>query len=71
MKAILSNIPLKHSDINMNTDKFLENLKYEARSFALWDKYIEANVLDAIVRALEDSFDKQAPEHYTEDEQPF
>jgi hypothetical protein len=55
----------------MNTDKFLENLKYEARSFALWDKHIEANVLDAIVKALEDSLDKQAPEHYTEDEQPF
>lgn len=56
----------------MNTNKFLENLKYEASSFALWDKHIEANVLDAIVRALQDALDNEPPQPYIEDEQvPF
>lgn len=57
----------------MNADKFLENLKYEARSFALWDKHIEANLLDAIVRALEDALDKVPVEHDSSDneEAPF
>ncbi len=57
----------------MNADKFLENLKYEARSFALWDKHIEANLLDAIIRALEDALDKVPVEDDSSDneEVPF
>lgn len=62
---------MKLSDINMNTDKFLENLKYEARSFALWDNHIEANVLYAIIKALEDSIDTEPVQPYIENEQPF
>jgi hypothetical protein len=55
----------------MNADKFLENLKYEARSFALWDNHIEANVLYAIIKALEDSIDTKPAQPYIENEQPF
>jgi hypothetical protein len=57
----------------MNTEKFLENLKYEARSFALWDKHLEANLLDAVIRALEDALDKVPVDDYSSDneEAPF
>lgn len=57
----------------MNADKLLENLKYEARSFALWDKHIEANLLDAVIRALEDALDKVPVDDYSSDneEAPF
>jgi hypothetical protein len=57
----------------MNTEKFLENLKYEARSFALWDKHLEANLLDAVIRALEDALDKVPVDDYSSDneETPF
>jgi hypothetical protein len=57
----------------MNFEKFLENLKYHARTLALFDQHIEANVLEKIIQAVEDSLDERTASDYIEmeDESPF
>lgn len=57
----------------MNFEKFLENLKYHARTLALFDQHIEANVLEKIIQAVEDSLDERTTSDYIEmeDESPF
>ena len=57
----------------MNFEKFLENLKYHARTLALLDQYVEANVLEKIIQAVEDSLDERTASDYIEmeDESPF
>lgn len=50
----------------MNFEKFLENLKHHARTLALFDQHIEANVLEKIIQALEDSLDERATRDYIE-----
>jgi hypothetical protein len=50
----------------MNFEKFLENLKHHARTLAIFDQQIEANVLDAIVAAIEDSLDNPPKSEYSE-----
>lgn len=51
---------------NMNFEKFLENLKYHARTLALFDQHVEANVLEKIIQAVEDSLDERATSDYIE-----
>jgi hypothetical protein len=57
----------------MNFEKFLENLKHHARTLALFDQHIEANVLEKIIQAVEDSLDERTASDYIEmeDESPF
>jgi hypothetical protein len=57
----------------MNFEKFLENLKHHARTLALFDQHIKANVLEKIIQAVEDSLDERTASDYIEmeDESPF
>jgi hypothetical protein len=57
----------------MNFEKFLENLKHHARTLAIFDQQIEANVLDAIVAAIEDSLDNPPKSEYSgmDNDAPF
>jgi hypothetical protein len=50
----------------MNFEKFLENLKHHARMLALFDQHVEANVLEKIIQAVEDSLDERTSSDYIE-----
>jgi hypothetical protein len=57
----------------MDYQKFLENLKNASRTFALNDQYIQSEVLDSIIRNLEDALDESEQQPYIseDNELPF
>lgn len=57
----------------MDSQKLIDNLKFESRMFSYEDKYSEHYVLEAIIKSLEDALDNSDAPSYIEmdSEAPF